>query len=260
MPSQHPAAQWDVDAVCAWLASVEDVDSSLAEAFRAEAINGKALIELTAAELKDDLGVKTLGQRKAILRGVAALSEPEPEPQGDDNFAAEEGAPDGHGEAMRSRVLTVEETPTTLSPITGWQSKALVPLMDATKNLPVPDVQVHAKVALEFAETYKSFHPTEKRSIDQLGAVHLYTQGWAVASDSLYAVLNRTLETEDRSLLVIWFFYIKLLVTALGMEPCFVGLLWRGVNKCLAEQYPVGLKFRWWRFSSCTLDGIRNFQ
>ena len=60
---------------------------------------------------------------------------------------------------------------------------------------------------------------------------------------------------KDRGLLVIWFCFLKLLMTALAAEPRYVGTLWRGVNKNLSTAYPVGSEFRWWRFSSCTEDG-----
>eukprot|EP01047_Picozoa_sp_COSAG01_P093924 COSAG01_NODE_24944_length_760_cov_442.686838_1_plen_164_part_01 len=108
------------------------------------------------------------------------------------------------------------------------------------------------EVALEVGEDHKDDHPDDPRTEDQLGAIHLYTQGWAVATDSLYAVsrehsgggaqvvrwwgserrrngvrafgawwqvLNETLSAEDRTLLTVWFSFIKLLMTALAAEP-----------------------------------------
>ena len=35
----------------------------------------------------------------------------------------------------------------------------------------------------------------------------------------------------------------------------YTGTLWRGVKRKLTDEFPIGLKFRWWRFSSCTMDG-----
>jgi hypothetical protein len=238
-------AGWDVDVVCTWLGTVEAVGSDTIASFRENEIDGQELLELSNEDLRDDLGVKVLKARKAIMRAVAALQAPAPKGAGG---SAEEGAPAGHGEAMRSRVLSVE-TPSVLSPITGWEDKPLVPLLESTAKVPVKGVQVHAKVAMEFGEDYKAAHPEDPRSPDQLGAVHLYTQGWAICTESLYAVLNGTLSKEDRSGLVIWFFYIKLLVTALMVERPYIGTLWRGINKCLASDYPVGKRFRWWRFT-----------
>ena len=85
--------------------------------------------------------------------------------------------------------------------------------------------------------------------------MHLYSQGWAEAEKSLYAVLNATLSTADRALLVVWFLFIKLLMTALVAEPMYVGTVWRGVKADIGAQYKKGQKFRWWRFSSCTENG-----
>ena len=142
-----------------------------------------------------------------------------------------------------------------LGPISGWEDKPLVSLEKATKGLPVESITIHAKVAHEAGEEFKRTHPDNPRSEDQLGAVHLYSQGWAEAEKSLYAVLNATLSTADRALLVVWFLFIKLLMTALVAEPMYVGTVWRGVKADIGAQYKKGQKFRWWRFSSCTENG-----
>ena len=63
----------------------------------------------------------------------------------------------------------------------------------------VEGITIHAKVAHEAGEEFKRTHPDDPRSEDQLGAVHLYSQGWAEAEKSLYAVLNATLSTADRA-------------------------------------------------------------
>ena len=85
-------------------------------------------------------------------------------------------------------------------------------------------------------ENFKIDHPDDPRTEDQLGAVHLYTQGWVIAEDSLYAVLNAALSKEDRGQLVVWFLFIKLLMTALIYEPMYVGNIFRGVNKDIGSQ------------------------
>jgi hypothetical protein len=80
------ASTWDVEAVCAWLGRLDGVGEEVIATFRGEGVNGPALLEMTAEELKDELGVK-FGARKAILRGVGVLQhaevevamEPEPE-------------------------------------------------------------------------------------------------------------------------------------------------------------------------------------
>ena len=116
-------------------------------------------------------------------------------------------------------------------------------------------IAIHSQVSLEFGEEYKADHPADPRTADQLGAVHLYTCAWAEATDSLYAVLNAQLGKADRSLMKVWFLYLKLLLTALAAEPPYVGTLWRGIKEAIGAEYHKGKKFRWWRFSSCTENG-----
>ena len=52
----HPAASWNVGQVCAWLGDL-GLAAAVVANFRCEEINGKALLRLTDAELKTDLGV-----------------------------------------------------------------------------------------------------------------------------------------------------------------------------------------------------------
>eukprot|EP01045_Picozoa_sp_COSAG04_P002134 COSAG04_NODE_75_length_28792_cov_4.615272_20_plen_1379_part_00 len=67
---------WGVSDVLAWLVSrVPAADDSVRLAFETNAIDGAALLELTSANLQDDLGVSQLGVRLAILRGIAELQE-----------------------------------------------------------------------------------------------------------------------------------------------------------------------------------------
>ena len=92
---------------------------------------------------------------------------------------------------------------------------------------------------------------------------------WSVSRDSLYAVLNNTLDNEQREDLIVWFLYLKLFFSArrkctggdpcsparvldcflahhkyvetqifppaqgLDAEPRFEGVVWRGVKKNL---------------------------
>lgn len=152
------------------------------------------------------------------------------------------------------RVLGVEAL-SKLPPISGWEDVPLVTLPIATDGLPVKNIKRHAQIALEVGEDYKEDHPDDPRTPDQLGSVHLYTQGWAVVEHSLYAVLNATLSDRNRAKLKVWFLFIKLLMTALALEPMFVGNVWRGVRADIGAQYVKGKKVRWWRFSSCTTNG-----
>ena len=108
------------------------------------------------------------------------------------------------GASWRARVSGVETVNAQLGPIFGWEDQPLVSLEEATKKLPVKNIRGHAQIAAEAGEDYKFSHPDEPRSEDQLGAVHLYSQAWPVADDSLYAVLNDTLSNADRGQLVVY--------------------------------------------------------
>jgi len=84
----------------------------------------------------------------------------------------------------------------------------------------------------------------------QLGAVHLYTQ-----ESPVYRQLNQDLAAEDRSVMVKWFSYLKLIISAIATEPKVSATLWRGIKADIASDYPIGRKFRWYRFTACTEDG-----
>ena len=136
-----------------------------------------------------------------------------------------------------------------LAPISGWEDQPLVSLPKATKNLPVKNITIHAQVALEVGEDHKFDHPDDPRTEDQLGAVHLYSQGWAITKDSLYDVLNSTLSDKDRAKLTVWFLFIKLLMTALVYEPMLLAVR----IAVLAVRITVALHFI--RHDSCLSHG-----
>ncbi|CAJ1397915.1 unnamed protein product [Effrenium voratum] len=67
-------ADWSVDDVASWLWNLEgDRHRRYVEAFRREAINGKALALLNMAELKQELQVKELRNRKVIYDEIQML-------------------------------------------------------------------------------------------------------------------------------------------------------------------------------------------
>ena len=131
-----------------------------------ELIQGSGMKKPEGKRLRKALGALNAGG------GGAHQIEPQPEPEPE----VLEG-PGSGGAAMSERVLSVEEIPLALTPITGWQDKPLIALVQSVERVPVKDVALHAQVAVEFGEQYKMLHPTDPRSVHQLGAVHLYTQG-----------------------------------------------------------------------------------
>jgi hypothetical protein len=97
----------------------------------------------------------------------------------------------GMAESFSTRVRGIESVQARLAPISGWEGVPMVTLTKATEGLPVKDLPIHVEVALEVGEDHKDDFPDDPRTEHQLGAIHLYTQGWAVVADSLYAVSRR---------------------------------------------------------------------
>jgi hypothetical protein len=72
--SEISPAQWTVPQVIAWLES-KGFDANVQRAFEENDIAGDVLIELDAAELKEDIGIASLGKRKRILKAIAELNQ-----------------------------------------------------------------------------------------------------------------------------------------------------------------------------------------
>lgn len=64
--------EWTVDQVAAW-AATQGFEAA-ATAMVTNRITGPMLLTLTDAELRDDLGVRALGERRELLRHIRALS------------------------------------------------------------------------------------------------------------------------------------------------------------------------------------------
>ena len=64
-------SQWGVERVCSWLE--QNGQGHLCGVFRQNKIDGSNLLQLTKADLKDELEIQALGDRKAILEGIDRL-------------------------------------------------------------------------------------------------------------------------------------------------------------------------------------------
>jgi hypothetical protein len=141
-----------------------------------------------------------------------------------------------------------------LAPIFGLQKISLVTLMLSIAPLLqiVEQVDAFAWSSMQFAATIQP----EKRIIpeDQAAAINLYTAAWNLPEYSLYSILNKALREKDRTKLLPFFSYLKLLLTALLGLPRHTGAVWRGVKADLRAAYPKGTKRFWWAFSSCTRE------
>ncbi|GAA0708050.1 hypothetical protein Drose_30820 [Dactylosporangium roseum] len=84
-------------------------------------------------------------------------------------------------------------------------------------------------------------------SADEVAALYLYT-----CESAFYRQINATLRDPDRSRIVPYLPYLRLLFSAVSRLPARTEPLWRGVSLDLRSQYPLGQTVTWWGVSSCT--------
>eukprot|EP01124_Arcella_intermedia_P029049 TRINITY_DN6042_c0_g1_i3.p1 TRINITY_DN6042_c0_g1~~TRINITY_DN6042_c0_g1_i3.p1 ORF type:complete len:440 (+),score=124.13 TRINITY_DN6042_c0_g1_i3:40-1359(+) len=163
----------------------------------------------------------------------------------------------GMHKACNNRIQDVSnEIGTSLSPITLENT----PLLSAQASLQpleslVPDLDTHLFSCSFEIDNLDSLPPGLTR--DEAIAVRIYTMEWQDKKESLYYKLNDSLRTASRDTIKPFFFYLKLLLTALSKLPSHQSpsmTLWRGVSSDISKQYRIGKKYFWWGFSSCTTD------
>ncbi|MFF7635202.1 ADP-ribosyltransferase domain-containing protein [Kitasatospora sp. NPDC008050] len=84
-------------------------------------------------------------------------------------------------------------------------------------------------------------------SADAIAALYLYT-----CESAFYREINAILRSPDRTRLVPYLPYLRLLFAAVSQLPARTEPLWRGVPLDLRAQYPLGRTVTWWGVSSCT--------
>ncbi|CAF3897834.1 unnamed protein product [Rotaria sp. Silwood1] len=137
------------------------------------------------------------------------------------------------------------------APIIGYSQELLVSLIEACKPLVdiVYNILTYATIALENTPAI----PPNKLTRDESAAIRLYTMEWHNEQMSLYFILNRTLQYDNREKLRPWFKYLKLFLSALVKIPCApVQTVWRGVRSNVSNEFPPGTQVTLWKFTSCT--------
>ncbi|CAF0763362.1 unnamed protein product [Adineta steineri] len=148
-----------------------------------------------------------------------------------------------------------------LPPILGYEKEPLVSLEEATDPLIsiVPEVE-----RMVWTVKQRNFDGEHGLTDDEAAAITLYTMEWEPTDNSLYVILNKTLQAANRKLLKPWFLYLRLIMTSLAKLPSDSNRLtvYRGVKLDLSAQYPKGNTVTWWGFSSCTasVDVLSNEQ
>nr|BFE65747.1 hypothetical protein GCM10020063_102730 [Dactylosporangium thailandense] len=87
----------------------------------------------------------------------------------------------------------------------------------------------------------------EGLSADEAAALYLYT-----CESAFYRQINASLRDPDRTRILPYLPYLRLLFSAVSRLPARREPLWRGVRMDLRRQYPLGQTVTWWGVSSCT--------
>jgi len=138
-----------------------------------------------------------------------------------------------------------------LGPIIGYAQEPLLPLADACEPLIpiVHDIRTYISRALEHTPNETADGLTR----DESAAIRLFTMEWDNADDSLYSILNHTLQTPDRDALRPWFKYLKLFLTAIIKLPTAPPqTVWCGVPKNISNEFKYGVDVIWWSISLAT--------
>ncbi|SCL73254.1 ADP-ribosyltransferase domain-containing protein [Micromonospora peucetia] len=146
------------------------------------------------------------------------------------------------------RLASVKDEGLALPAITGVFD---TPLMDfRTAVAPVSrllsGLDWHVEQSHQFGEK-QADGAADDLSVDEVAALYLYT-----CESAFYRQINATLRNPDRSRIVPYLPYLRLLFSAVSRLPARTEPLWRGVSLDLRAQYPLGGTVTWWGVSSCT--------
>jgi hypothetical protein len=130
--------------------------------------------------------------------------------------------------------------------IEGYEDFPLLPLdvsVEPLENI-IPNIARNSWIAKERTNEKPSNGLTREES----ASIHLYTMEWKSNNQSLYLNLNTALRAQNRDVLVPYFGYLKLILSALWKLQSVKKTVWRGIKADLSSQYPVGKTFVWWGF------------
>ena len=140
------------------------------------------------------------------------------------------------------------------NPILGLRQEPIVSFEEAVAHwqrlssdvLDKDGVALAVDCAISAARKRNAMNPADPLTLDQIAAIHLYTQ-----QSPIYSVLNAQLRNRDRNALKPAFPYLKLFLTALYSLPRVSSVtVYRGIKKDLSAMFRVGTEHRWWAFSS----------
>ncbi|MFI6002155.1 ADP-ribosyltransferase domain-containing protein [Streptomyces sp. NPDC051366] len=148
------------------------------------------------------------------------------------------------------RLTGVKDEGLVLPAITGVFDTPLMDFQDAVA--PVAEVLFGLGRQIDRSREFGKRRADEtagRMSADAIAALYLYT-----CESAFYREINAVLRSPDRTKVVPYLPYLRLLFAAVSGLPAHTRPLWRGVSLDLRAQYPVGGTVTWWGVSSCTSE------
>ncbi|GJF32520.1 hypothetical protein KNE206_52200 [Kitasatospora sp. NE20-6] len=148
------------------------------------------------------------------------------------------------------RLASVKDEGLVLPPITGVFDTELMDFRAAVSPVAelLPGLGRHVDRSHEFGKRRADETPGGL-SADAIAALFLYT-----CESAFYREINAVLRSPDRTRVVPYLPYLRLLFAAVSQLPARTEPLWRGVSLDLRAQYPLGRTVTWWGVSSCTSE------
>ncbi|MGV9329519.1 ADP-ribosyltransferase domain-containing protein [Streptosporangium sandarakinum] len=146
------------------------------------------------------------------------------------------------------RLASVKDEGLVLPAITGVSDTPLMDFREAVAPVAalLPGLDPHVEQSYLFGEK-QAGDAAGVLSADEVAALYLYT-----CESAFYRRINATLRDPDRTRIVPYLPYLRLLSSAVSRLPARREPLWRGVSLDLRAQYPLGRTVTWWGVSSCT--------
>ncbi|UFR00081.1 macro domain-containing protein [Streptomyces sp. Go40/10] len=149
------------------------------------------------------------------------------------------------------RLTSVKDEGLVLPTITGVFDTPLMDFQNAVApvSAALSGLAGHIRRSFDFGKQRADQPAGGGLSADAIAALHLYT-----CESAFYREINSVLRSPDRTKVIPYLPYLRLLFSAVAQLPTYTQPLWRGVSLDLRAQYPVGRTVTWWGVSSCTSE------
>lgn len=147
------------------------------------------------------------------------------------------------------RLASVKDEGHVLPAITGVFDTPLMDFRSAVAPVAdlLPGLARHVEYSHDFGKRRADADGAGELSADAIAALYLYT-----CESAFYREINSVLRNADRSKVLPYLPYLRLLFSAVSQLPVRTESLWRGVALDLRAQYQLGGTVTWWGVSSCT--------